>query len=665
MLHFIGLCARVVLLRWLTELSGNNADAAASQFPPAFWLSKSAGRTCNDMETANSCVNQNGLPAVFPPSIIVYNFFGASFLLIMLYVRACTWSSPSPNSTKQNFGVGAAGVLSLLYSLGMLLTYPFVCVFFIFRAMDHDMKAQEFACQIAGWQAGRLIGTSFMLVISTLILLFNSLRLRTRFHFTALAAPYLHPVMCEDPKANARRPVLVVVGAYRGTWVGPLEAAFKDACAQRALEAEVAALDAYGTDLCPESDAWMQHNMAVEGSRVRIGWTNYATLPFFDSSVDVLVVPLGGKLAYFNHSRESDKTKAGKRARFLQECMRVLRPGGRVLSSNWITDGKAWATAQEQVGFQVSTLPKWVWFSFIPSQVVVAVKPAGGVLALPGTQLEDPLVLAPPGTVDVSMFDTFPPGRQFRMRELFLAFFVVIYVIYVAIVYEFIDKLLFPDFLPWSTSFAALLSGNTTTWPLVIYFVAWDLTRVARGEEEEEEAAKRHSKALARQSQRPGALVPPSKIRGTKRVPLLDQDNGDSPNGDAEAPLLDFDAALAAARRKSARASTKTISEAFEADRVRAVRHRFLKELGNIALGFTILSLVFWLPTFLFQLILVKAAGITEFATLDSYGSYFSIAFYFFLIPAVRKLMAYQAKRRAAALEAQEAADAADSQSSA
>jgi len=94
-----------------------------------------------------------------------------------------------------------------------------------------------------------------------------------------------------------------------------------------------------------------------------------------------------------------------------------------------------------------------------------------------------------------------------------------------------------------------------------------------------------------------------------------------------------------------------------EARRTTAVWRHFLHEARSLALGFTVVTVIFWLPLFLFQVILVKAAHVSDMATLQTASNIFSPIFYFLLVPIMRRIAALVSKwneRRLEALEAKE-----------
>lgn len=612
--------------------------------------------------SAASCVGANGVASATAAGPLVFAGVGATFVVVLAAVRGAMAVAPR-RGAGPNWGIGAHAVIALLCSTGMLLTLPRVVLFYVFIARPaDDAKASEFACQLAPLSIGTLIIALFLLLMVGLMMAFNALRSRTRHTLATVLAPYLVPADGGGGPSPAK-PVLLVLPAFRGTWVTPLARAFAAAAEVRATTADVIALDAYGTALCPESDAWMRHNLAAEGADglVRVGWTSFVKLPLPDHSVDVVAMPMGTRAAYLNNNRDSAKRKGEKLAGLLAEVRRVLRPRGRLLYTAMGSDGGTWLAALRDAGFaaaDVTTLPTRIWASFMPSSVVVAVAPAAetreaaaheAAAAARAAALSH-LSLDAPGTVELESYALFPPGRQYRARDAVVAVFLTLYAAYVVLAYYTLDSLLVPSWLPWGTSLAALFVGNSTSWPIALYFVAVDLTRVARGETEVDdarEAAVRDRRSMSRM---------PSTLRLDGGVSGGDGSASAAPvREEVKLPLLQGDATTTARAHGVALSLRSRLAAEVEARRTAAVWRAFLKELRGFLLGFTVLAVVLWLPLFVFQAIVCKAGGVTDFGTLNHYGDIFTPVFYMVLVPLVRRVYARVAAWREASLAKLEA----------
>ena len=111
----------------------------------------------------------------------------------------------------------------------------------------------------------------------------------------------------------------------------------------------------------------LSRNAIAEGvaDRVELHTANMTALPFADSSFDVVV----SSLAIHNISRRADREKA------IEEAVRVLRPGGRLL----IADVRATRQYQQQLARSgMNEVGRrrlgWLW----PAPLVTATKPEPG-----------------------------------------------------------------------------------------------------------------------------------------------------------------------------------------------------------------------------------------------------------------------------------------------
>ena len=107
-----------------------------------------------------------------------------------------------------------------------------------------------------------------------------------------------------------------------------------------------------------------RRNASAEGvaDRVELHTANMTSLPFADSSFDVVV----SSVAIHNISRRADRDKA------IEEAVRVLRPGGRLM----IADVRATRQYREQLarsGMNEVGRRRLEWFW--PAQLVTATKP--------------------------------------------------------------------------------------------------------------------------------------------------------------------------------------------------------------------------------------------------------------------------------------------------
>lgn len=342
----------------------------------------------------DTCTDFYGdLPAI--PQNILILIISACFVLwsrsLVYYVE--NFDAPPLNpkdATHTSYGLGAKVVVKMLSSLSLAFSLPTIVLWFIFSNMS-DFNSQQFACQVQS-------GTPWIGPLATawpvfLMIVTNYLRNITRHTYARVVSEYLKPANngntnAETNENGSEKVRIANLPAYRGIWVSPFAHIFEQNCKAMGItqdRIELITLDCFESVYNAESSAWLKANMVLEGlaDRLQILWTDFSVLPLDSATVDVFMVPLGSVNAYLNGVPGEETTPEMKKkltVHLVQECCRVLKPGGVLIASNMSMKGDSWAQALEEVGMSAEVLPTKVWWSFMPAAITVATKAskAGG-----------------------------------------------------------------------------------------------------------------------------------------------------------------------------------------------------------------------------------------------------------------------------------------------
>lgn len=125
------------------------------------------------------------------------------------------------------------------------------------------------------------------------------------------------------------------------------------------------------------------------------------------------------------------------------------------------------------------------------------------------------------------------------------------------------------------------------------------------------------------------------------------------------APLLSEHRALQASARLSASllpAHAARMQALHVTIRPGDVFRRWLLELGKVVLGMTLYQIIFWLPGFAFQSILIKTFGWAA-DKVSLANTIFNVAFFMILVPTLKRIYGCYVSRREAAMRAKEEAE--------
>lgn len=334
-----------------------------------------------------------------------------------------------PNgATRPAFGLAADFIVAELASILLVLNLPKIICYTGFRYGMRGSKGVELACQTQSESFGGVpLPSVFISLPLILILSFNEVRLCSRHTLAHLLRDTLasmaswsgHALNSASEAAAGRdgsrgagsesvsavaaaaaggasgssgpsgvsRNVLRVLSlpVYRGTYVAPVLQALRELPGVDSVQMHAA--DAFSTVLQPESDAWLATNVRLEGesASVIVTRTDFVTVPLPDASVDLVFIPATRALPLGRAAGRdaSDQLKAAELAVLLAECLRVLKPGGAIAATVFAQFSIAsWEAALASAGFTgVLTEAKWVWLSFVPSRLSVALKPGGRPVA--------------------------------------------------------------------------------------------------------------------------------------------------------------------------------------------------------------------------------------------------------------------------------------------
>lgn len=390
-----------------------------------------------EMDSCMDDYQQSPLPSV-PVSIGFY--VGTSIVaLLALGQRARIACQRPGGATRPAFGLAAEHIIAELASILLVLNIPKIICYTGFRYGMRSAKGDELACQTQSESFGGVpLPSVFISLPLILIVLFNEVRLCSRHKLarllsdtlasrgrwsgnalgsgdTGLAGSGAEGVATSliaaaaagssgtgvtgtgttetdaTPASSAtgmtgtgsKSAVLRVLSlpVYRGTYVAPVLQALRTLPGVDAVQMHAA--DAFSTVLQPESDAWLATNVRLEGESgsVIVTRTDFVSVPLPDASVDLVFIPATRALPLGRAAGRdaSEQLKAAELAVLLAECLRVLKPGGAIAATAFAHFSLgAWEEALRAAGFSdVATEKQWVWLSFVPSRLCVALKPGG------------------------------------------------------------------------------------------------------------------------------------------------------------------------------------------------------------------------------------------------------------------------------------------------
>jgi len=549
-------------------------------------------RAMENISTSCRAMNPDFNPYEAPP-FNIYVFACEAVLLviirILLYVRTPSSNVPVDDGgdapMPQYHSIPMAFVISLLCRIGIFFPAPNVTLYLIYAyGLENSTFANlgaELACQSKSFVLGLLMDALFVLLTSALLFTSNwQAQLQYKMADTATAFLTAPAESAPTEDKPARLVVLACstgstaigfvekfaanVEAMDGEGSGNKSPLHSDACASEKKRAtglgssliEIIMCDAFETELCPTREGLTAYNMRQQyknsgynlvlpedevGSKkvsslptarnVQFRYTDFVTLPFASSSVDVLFLPRGFSIPYLDASlfafgsrkdtpvdEESlalvkQEEEAGiderlkKTEAFIKEIYRVLKPKGRLVllprCKVLKTTVEALTTPKTQSYTFCSLTPnseapdapgvdvpmETFQISFIKAQVLGCVKHVVLNEVSADSSASNSLVQAQPkeGYVRHSMaFDGELQAIDRKLGELnvylpqcgslwILCHFLVFcqmffFIFYVTLGLEFGERMIVPVWMPWSQTILNLYFGNTTVIPIMISF---------------------------------------------------------------------------------------------------------------------------------------------------------------------------------------------------
>jgi hypothetical protein len=137
---------------------------------------------------------------------------------------------------------------------------------------------------------------------------------------------------------------------------------------------EIYCLDDFNSKFNKESDEWFSVNMNIEGyaSLINLITSGFKSFPIVDNSMDIIVMPTGNFSQYLyqaNNKEEAEKKIIYQS--FVNEIHRILRPGGKFISTRSIILADEWNEAFDNslLERETSTNKENFFISFVPSQL--------------------------------------------------------------------------------------------------------------------------------------------------------------------------------------------------------------------------------------------------------------------------------------------------------
>lgn len=338
-----------------------------------------------------SCLEEyKGNLPVAPAGPIIYGVFAAISILLGLYVYYVRMRKPGPHTRTPDWGFGAAYVVSMLSGIGLFLSGPRVLIWALTRHAVNDSNALEMACLLSGTGLTSIIAPAFVAFMTLSIFAFNSCRSRAvasmvRVLEQAGALDCAGTASYPHEGAAKKKVRVAFLGAYRGIFVSQFTKAIQARAGSSEVSVSSYAVDCYGTLLCPEPASWILKNLSLTegmaGTVQVVRVKDMVRLPFHDASLDVCCLPMGPYTPWLSQNRLSEEKKAERTRLLLQEALRVLKPGGLLITSVRVgkqSKGK-WMEVMEGAfpaadGHTVEAMPAWIWFFFLPNSIVTARK---------------------------------------------------------------------------------------------------------------------------------------------------------------------------------------------------------------------------------------------------------------------------------------------------
>lgn len=287
-------------------------------------------------------------------------------------------------------------------------------------------------------------------------------------------------------------------------------------------------------------DSWLRLNLALDhnGDTLKLGSlkvviTDYFTLDLPSDSVDVFIVPTGSSLQIMRFCK-TPQEQHERLSAILNEIHRVLRPGGVIASSSLIfsTSLKLWDDAVASTPFECPAQPeaeppawaqylpqrlkfalfgdpterdgqhgmgrqgwtdRWLYWTVVPAKVHVARKASSSILPAtsnsdtipPPSNTLNTISTSPPFTHTITLADKeemyyFPPGNQFRIVEMLIAFNILSWMCLVWAAVSWTRLMQVPSILPYGRQVLSFVITAIGLLPMLMYFNAEELREVAK-----------------------------------------------------------------------------------------------------------------------------------------------------------------------------------------
>jgi SAM-dependent methyltransferase len=137
---------------------------------------------------------------------------------------------------------------------------------------------------------------------------------------------------------------------------------------------QIYCLDDFNSKINKDSDEWFNINMNIEGyaSKINLITSGFKSLPIIDNAIDVIVMPTGNFSNYLYQANNKDEVeKKLIYQSFVNEMHRILRPGGRFISTRGVILSDEWNEAFDNSSFEryTDSTQDYFFVSFIPSQI--------------------------------------------------------------------------------------------------------------------------------------------------------------------------------------------------------------------------------------------------------------------------------------------------------